>query len=44
VRRGAKGRGFGALWFYWIRYVVPAGIAVILVLGLKDVFATFLAQ
>jgi hypothetical protein len=33
----------GALWFYWIRYVVPVGIAVILALGLKDVFATFLA-
>jgi len=42
VRRGARGAGFGALWFYWIRYVVPVGIAVILALGLKDVFATFL--
>jgi len=42
VRRGAKGRGFGPLWFYWIRYVVPVGIAVILALGLRDVFATFL--
>lgn len=41
VRRGARGRGFGALWFYWIRYVVPVAIVVILVLGLKDVFATF---
>jgi NSS family neurotransmitter:Na+ symporter len=44
VRRGAQGRGFGTLWFYWIRYVVPVGIVVILVLGLKDVFATFLGQ
>jgi NSS family neurotransmitter:Na+ symporter len=43
VRRGARGQGLGALWFYWIRYVVPVGIAVILALGLKDVFATFLA-
>ena len=42
VRRGAKGKGFGPLWFYWIRYVVPLGIVVILALGLKDVFATFL--
>jgi len=42
VRRGARGAGFGPLWFYWIRYVVPVGIAVILALGLKDVFATFL--
>lgn len=42
VRRGARGQGFGPLWFYWIRYVVPVGIAVILVLGLKDVFVTFL--
>jgi NSS family neurotransmitter:Na+ symporter len=41
VRRGAGGSGFGPLWFYWIRYVVPAGIVVILVLGIKDVFAAF---
>ena len=41
VRRGARGKGFGALWFYWIRYVVPLGIVVILGLGLKDVFGTF---
>jgi NSS family neurotransmitter:Na+ symporter len=41
VRRGARGKGFGALWFYWIRYVVPLGIVVILALGLKDVFGTF---
>ncbi len=42
VGRGARGAGFGPLWFYWIRYVVPVGIGVILALGLKDVFATFL--
>jgi len=41
VRRGAGGRGFGTLWFYWIRYVVPVGIVVILALGIKDVFGTF---
>jgi neurotransmitter:Na+ symporter, NSS family len=41
VRRGAAGGGFGTLWFYWIRYVVPLGIVVILALGIKDVFATF---
>ena len=42
VRRGAKGKGFGPLWFYWIRYVVPLGIVVILALGVKDLFATFI--
>jgi NSS family neurotransmitter:Na+ symporter len=41
VRRGAGGGGFGPLWFYWIRYVVPVGIVVILALGINDVFATF---
>lgn len=41
VNAGNPGRPVGRLWFYWIKYVVPAGIAVILALGLTDVFAAF---
>jgi SNF family Na+-dependent transporter len=44
VRRGAAGHAFGKLWFYWIRYAVPAGIVIILALGIKDVFATFVGS
>jgi NSS family neurotransmitter:Na+ symporter len=41
ANRGTGGRPIGRFWFYWIKYVVPIGIAVILVLGLSKVFKTF---
>ena len=41
INRGGKGRPVGRLWLFWIRYVVPAGIAVILLLGLRDLFRGF---
>lgn len=30
-----------ATWYYWCKYVVPIGIGIILLLGLKDLFETF---
>jgi NSS family neurotransmitter:Na+ symporter len=41
ANRGSDGPLVGRLWFYWIKYVIPAGIAVILFLGLRDLFAAF---
>jgi NSS family neurotransmitter:Na+ symporter len=41
ANKGATGRPIGRFWFYWIKYVVPIGIGVILVFGLRDVFRTF---
>ncbi len=41
VNRGNEDRPVGRLWFLWIKYVIPLGIAVILALGVRDVFATF---
>ncbi len=41
VNRGNAGRPVGRVWFYWIKYVVPVGIALILALGLHDLFTTF---
>jgi len=41
ANRGSSGVVVGPVWFFWIRYVVPAGIVVILVLGLKDALASF---
>jgi NSS family neurotransmitter:Na+ symporter len=41
VNKGRTGTPVGGFWFYWIKYVVPAGIALILAFGLKDVFQTF---
>ena len=41
ANRGSEGAVVGKVWFFWIRYVVPAGIVVILVLGLKDALASF---
>ncbi len=29
------------IWFVWIKFVLPLGIAIILIMGLKDVFNTF---
>ena len=40
VNRGNAGRPVGRLWFYWIKYVVPLGIGLILALGLRDLFTT----
>ncbi|NIN70383.1 MAG: hypothetical protein GTO46_00315 [Gemmatimonadetes bacterium] len=42
ANKGGGGRPIGRFWFYWIKYVVPIGIGVILALGLRDVFRTFL--
>jgi len=41
ANRGNTGQPLGRLWYFWIKFVIPIGIAVILVLGLKDVFAAF---
>ncbi len=41
VNRGSEKAVVGKVWFFWIRYVVPAGIILILVLGLKDALASF---
>jgi NSS family neurotransmitter:Na+ symporter len=41
VNEGNTGRPVGPLWYYWIKYVVPVGIIVILALGLDDLFAAF---
>ncbi|MCZ6916546.1 MAG: sodium-dependent transporter [Gemmatimonadetes bacterium] len=42
VNEGNEGRPVGPLWYYWIKYVVPVGVGVILVLGLDDLFGAFL--
>ena len=41
VNEGNEGRPIGKLWYYWIKYVVPAGIVIILALGLDDLFGAF---
>jgi len=41
VNRGNKSGHVGNLWFYWIKYIMPVAILLILALGLKDVFRTF---
>ncbi|MFQ5602225.1 MAG: sodium-dependent transporter [bacterium] len=41
ANKGNSGTPLGRFWFYWSKYVIPVGIAVILALGLKDVFHTF---
>lgn len=41
VNQGNQAGQVGKIWFYWIKYVIPLGIAVILALGLKNVFTTF---
>ncbi|NIR42698.1 MAG: sodium-dependent transporter [Gemmatimonadetes bacterium] len=43
ANRGVRGRPVGRLWFYWIKYVVPLGIGLILALGLRDLFNTFVS-
>ncbi len=42
VNRGADRPVVGRFWFYWIKYVVPIGIAMILVFGMRDLFRTLL--
>lgn len=44
VNAGNRDRPLGRLWFYWIKYAVPAGIATILAFGLRDLFRGFLAS
>jgi NSS family neurotransmitter:Na+ symporter len=41
ANKGSTGPPIGRFWFYWIKYVVPIGIGVILAFGLRDVFRTF---
>ena len=41
VRKSSPPSRGQTLWFYWIKYVVPAGIIIILALGVKDMFKTF---
>ncbi len=38
VNRGAQGQPLGRLWYYWIKYGVPVGIALVLGFGLRDMF------
>ncbi|MFQ5709650.1 MAG: sodium-dependent transporter, partial [bacterium] len=41
INKGNGTRLIGRFWFYWSKYIIPMGIVVILVLGLKDVFKAF---
>jgi NSS family neurotransmitter:Na+ symporter len=41
ANKGIGGRPIGRFWFYWIKYVVPIGIGVILVFGLRDMYKAF---
>jgi NSS family neurotransmitter:Na+ symporter len=41
VNKGRQSRPVGRIWFYWIKYVVPLGIGIILAVGLRDVFKAF---
>jgi len=41
VNKGSGRRPVGRFWFYWIKYVVPIGIGVILVLGLREMYEAF---
>jgi NSS family neurotransmitter:Na+ symporter len=41
VNRGNSGRPVSALWIFWLRWVVPTGIIIILALGVRDLFAAF---
>ena len=41
ANKGNAGPPVGRFWFYWIKYVIPLGIGVILALGLRDLFETF---
>ncbi len=39
ANRGNTGAPIGRIWFFWIKYVIPLGIGLILVLGLRDLFS-----
>ena len=41
ANKGNDDAPVGKLWFYWIKYVVPAGIGTILLAGLRDMFRAF---
>jgi len=41
LNRCGRTTGLDQIWFYWSKYVLPVGIFLILLLGLKDVFETF---
>ena len=41
VNRGHDGKQIGEFWIFWLRWVVPAGIVLILVLGIADLFSGF---
>jgi NSS family neurotransmitter:Na+ symporter len=41
ANKGRTGRPIGRLWFFWIKYVVPLAVALILALGLKSLFEAF---
>jgi len=40
INQGAN-KPIGLWWYYWIKYIVPVGIILIVSMGLKDVIATF---
>ncbi len=42
ANEGNDGSPVGGVWLFWIKWVIPAGIAVILALGVRDLFGTFL--
>ena len=43
ANEGNDGSAVGGVWLFWIKWVIPAGITVILVLGVRDLFGTFLS-
>ena len=44
INRGNDGRAVGSFYVFWMRYVVPLGIGLILALGVADLFETLLAR
>ena len=41
VNEGNERRPVGKLWYYWIKYVIPTGIFIILAVGLQGMFGAF---
>ena len=41
ANRGNRENPVGPLWFFWIKYVIPLGIGLVLALGLRDMFKAF---
>ncbi len=41
VNKGSDKMQVSPIWIFWLRWVVPAGILLILVLGVRDLFSAF---